>query len=310
MRLEPLAEQVLHLVRQAQHRVARRARAGARGRLEQRLELVVGERRYQRRRHDAHVDARGREAGDGLEAARRRRGARLEPPREAAIERRHRQEDPRHAPPRHRPEDVGVAQHQRGLGDDRHRMVVLRQQLEQRAGDAQPALRRLVGVRVGPEGDRRGPVARPRELGAQQARGVGLEEDPRLEVEPRGQAEPAMGRPRVAVDASMLAAAIGIDRAVEGDVGRIVARDDAAARVGRQRRRGARRVLLLLLVRAGARPAVVHRDAPERLEPAVRVGDRAAALARAGMRFLVHRREDRRATGTNKEHRAPRGRLQ
>ncbi len=37
-----------------------------------------------------------------------------------------------------------------------------------------------------------------------------------------------MGRPGETVDAAMLAAAIGIDRTVEGDVGRIIAGDDAA----------------------------------------------------------------------------------
>src|SRR5690606_30089941 len=38
----------------------------------------------------------------------------------------------------------------------------------------------------------------------------------------------AMGRPGVAVDAAVLAAAVGIDRAVEADVGTVVSCDDAA----------------------------------------------------------------------------------
>ena len=62
-----------------------------------------------------------------------------------------------------------------------------------------------------------------------------------LEVEAGREAEPAMGGPRVAVDASVLAATVGVDRLLEAQIGRVVARDGAARRLqgdlGRRRTR-------------------------------------------------------------------------
>ena len=75
-------------------------------------------------------------------------------------------------------------------------------------------------------------IARARELGAQQRGGVGLVEDPGLEVDAGREIDVGMARPRVAVDAAVLAAAVGIDRLLEGDVGRVVAGDDAARELG------------------------------------------------------------------------------
>ena len=66
-------------------------------------------------------------------------------------------------------------------------------------------------------------VARLRELGAQQRGGVGLGEELRLEIEARREVEVRVRRPRVAVDAAVLAALVRIDRLRERDVGRIVA---------------------------------------------------------------------------------------
>ena len=62
------------------------------------------------------------------------------------------------------------------------------------------------------------------------ARRVWLDEDPGLEVEASAEAQILVARARVAVDAAVLAAAIGIDRAVEADIGRGVAGDDAPRR--------------------------------------------------------------------------------
>src|SRR5436190_7435811 len=69
-----------------------------------------------------------------------------------------------------------------------------------------------------------------------------------------------MARPGVAVDAAVLAAAIGIDRAVEADVRRVVVRDDGARALdGDLRLEGA----LVLFV---GRPAVVEGLARDGLE--------------------------------------------
>ena len=97
-----------------------------------------------------------------------------------------------------------------------------------------------------------------------------------------------MTRAREAVDAAMLASAIGIDRTVERHVWRIVARDDAARRVRRQRRpRRGRNVIGI--------PSVVHSLDPIGLETARRVGGRAAALAceRSGHDAIMNRVPER-----------------
>src|SRR5690348_6231473 len=83
-----------------------------------------------------------------------------------------------------------------------------------------------------------------------------------------------MRRPREAVDTTMLAAAIGIDRLLKGDVRRLVACDDAARGViehlGAQRRR--RKVV----VPPAIVPAVVDENTGVRLVAAGSVGERAA----------------------------------
>ena len=52
-------------------------------------------------------------------------------------------------------------------------------------------------------------------LFAQQSGCIRLRKDLCFEIQPRRQAEIGVGRPREAIDAAVLAAAIGIDRAVE-----------------------------------------------------------------------------------------------
>jgi hypothetical protein len=79
-----------------------------------------------------------------------------------------------------------------------------------------------------------------------------------------------MGRTGETIDAAMLAAAIGIDRAVEGDVGRIVAGDDRARLFHLHLGAEGRQVLQRL-------PAVVEIMPRRRLEASGRVDARAAS---------------------------------
>src|SRR5512145_107007 len=81
--------------------------------------------------------------------------------------------------------------------------------------------------------------------------------------------------PIEAVDTAMLASAIRVDRLVERDVGRVVARDDRLR--GFARDLGADRRQRFLV----APPTVVDRLALERLVAALEVGWRAASLGRA-----------------------------
>jgi hypothetical protein len=89
---------------------------------------------------------------------------------------------------------------------------------------------------------------------------------------PGRQAEEGVVGPGETVDAAVLAAPVGIDRAVEMDVRTAVAGDDGPGLVGQDhgRQLGGFGVL--------KRPAVVERFAGAILEPAGRVAARAAAL--------------------------------
>src|SRR6202795_737951 len=79
-----------------------------------------------------------------------------------------------------------------------------------------------------------------------------------------------MGRPSETVDAAMLAAAIRIDRPVEADIGGLVAGNDLARGIERDRGLERRQFIETL-------PAVVEGDTRFRLEAAAGVGLRAAA---------------------------------
>ena len=229
------------------------------------------------------------ERADRLQPAVRRRGARLHRPRQVLVEGGDRHEDLGQVALGHVAQDVDVARDELALGDDAHGIVELAQHAEDLAGDLQLALDRLVGIGVGAHGDHVGPVFRRGELGVQKLGGVGLEQDLGLEIEAGREAEIGVGRPREAVDAAMLAAAIGIDRAVEADVGRGVARDDGARGVARQRRAQRRQFLIVHRVDRGfGLPAIGRANAPLAVEAA-----RTRSKARRGRDARV-RRSDRR----------------
>src|SRR5206468_1166279 len=98
------------------------------------------------------------------------------------------------------------------------------------------------------------------QLFTQQLRRVFFDQDLRLELQAGGEAQVFVGRAREAVDAAVLATAVGIDARVETDVGTVVVRDDAARRVAQEDR--VRRRLLLGLVVA---------DVFDRLEAVLRI---------------------------------------
>ena len=93
-------------------------------------------------------------------------------------------------------------------------------------GDPIVLLDRLIGIGVGPDGKAGRSVIGLGKGLAKQLGGIGLGEQLAFEIEPRRQVVIGMGGPRIAIDAAMLAAAIGVDRAVEGQVGRLVVTDD------------------------------------------------------------------------------------
>ena len=111
------------------------------------------------------------------------------------------------------------------------RIAELGQHLQAAARDAEPALDRLVGIgHAAHHQHLRLPLLRVQLL-AQQRRRVFLDQDLRLEVEPRGEAEVLVRGAREAVDAAVLAAAIRIDAGVEADVRTVVRGDDRPRRI-------------------------------------------------------------------------------
>jgi hypothetical protein len=158
----------------------------------------------------------------------RRRRTRLQQDRQARVEAGHRNADRDEPVPRHLGQQVKVAQNAGGLGGDRHRMARFQADFQHLARDPIALFDGLIGIGVGAHGDRRGLVAGLGQSLAQQVPGVGLGEQLRLEVQPRREIVIGVGGPGKAVDAAVFAAAIGVDRAVERDVGRFVEADDAA----------------------------------------------------------------------------------
>ena len=269
---QPVAKERRDLERQAQRDVAGMVGAGGGGGFHDRLYLVIGQGGDDRRDADGRRYAGAGEVADHGDAFRGGGGAGFHPAAEPAVERGDGDGDPGQPGPAHAPEDVEIAHQQRTLGGDHHRVAVLPQHLEQPAHDAPLLLDRLVGVGVGADGDGLDLVAGFRQRARQQVGGGGLGEDAGLEVEAGREAQLRMGRAGEAVDAAVLAAAIGVDRAVEGHVRRGVAGDDAAGPVDLDRRAGGRLVVLFpAVVDALARLAVIARC---RVQP----GRAAAAL--------------------------------
>ena len=129
---------------------------------------------------------------------------------------------------RHLAQDVQVARDQRVLGDDSYRQLALPQHLQHRTRDAQLALGGLVRIGIGAQHYQAGLVTRLGQLGAQQFCRVGFGKNLRLKVQARAQAQVGMRGPRIAIDAAMLAALVGVDALLKANVGRLVAADDGA----------------------------------------------------------------------------------
>jgi len=202
--LEPALEQPGHLMRQAQQHVAGRTRTGFAGGFQQALQLHVVDHRDHRRAHHADRHA-GLVQRTQYPQARRRRGcARLHDAFEFVVQGR---EADRHADQPllgQRHQQVQVAQHQRPLGDDVHRMPEAQQDLQCLARQPLLALQRLIGVGVHPQGDGLRHVARLAQLGLQPFGEVGLGDQPGLEIDARRKIPVRVRWPRKTVDADVL----------------------------------------------------------------------------------------------------------
>ncbi len=275
MDLQPFAEHVAQFVRQPKHDIASLTRSGRIGAGQDCLQFLIVDRGNDRRGHHARRHAGVVERLDRLEPLLRRRRTGLHLAGEPTIERGHGYKDLDQIVARHRRQEVEIPQNEVRFGDDGERVTGFSQRLDQRPGNAILPLDRLIGVGVGAEGDRRGPVLGRGKLALQKRRGALLGKKLGFEIEPGREPHIGVGRPGVAIKAAVLAAAIGIDRAVESNVRRLVARDDRLGLfpcdLGRQR-----------FWRFVARPAVVELLALLELETAGCIGRGAATAPQIG----------------------------
>ena len=132
-------------------------------------------------------------------------------------------------------QQVEVAFDQRGFGDDGQRVFALGQHLEDLPRDLPIALDWLVRIGVGAERDRRTAIGWPGQFRAQQLCRIRLGKQLRFEIQARRQVEVAVRRPCIAIDAAMLAAAIGIQRLIKRQVRRGLSLEDTFRVLDRHR---------------------------------------------------------------------------
>src|SRR5258708_26746346 len=99
-------------------------------------------------------------------------------------------------------------------------MAKIAQHFEDRTGDAEPTLDRLIGIGIAAERERFAAVPLFAQLGREQSRSLRLVEEAALEIEARRQAEIGMARPRLARKAALLPAAGPGDPAFQADIRR------------------------------------------------------------------------------------------
>ena len=181
-----------------------------------------------------------------LESPLRTRRPRLHHPGQLVVERRDRQHHQRGAVGCQLTKQIDVARHGMALRDDADRIPELDEHLEARARELQPPLDRLIRIGDATEADA---LRRPRlrqELLAQERRGVLLHENLALEVHARRQAEVLVIRPRVAVDAAVLAAAVRVEIHGHPDVRAVVVAQDAFRGVPKELRRSRRTIVIVI----------------------------------------------------------------
>jgi hypothetical protein len=218
--LQPVAEQVRDLARQAQRNGIGKGRARVAPGGHHRLKLVVGQRRDQGRYLKAHRNARAGQPLDRQKPPLRRGRPRLHPPCQIVVQRGDADRYGGQPLGRHGCQKVKVALDQRPARGDPDRMAKGRKHPQHPAQDGMVTLHRLVGIGVRPDRQWRGPVAWSPQFLIKHPGDAGPGDQPGFEVEPRRQVQKGMGRPGIAVDAAMLAAPVGVERPVERQVGR------------------------------------------------------------------------------------------
>ena len=211
---------------QAHQDVARPARPGCGRRFQNGGDLLVVQAGDDGRGHHPAGDTGGAQFTQRLEPPPRGRGPWLHSRRQRGGDRGDREVDAAGLESVELHEQVEVAGDQVVLRDDRHRVAELGQDLQTAPRDPELSLDRLVRVGDAGEHDDLGFPARAQERLSQQFRRTVLDQYPALEVQSGGETEVLVRGTGVAVDAAVLAAAVGVQAVLEADVGRVVARED------------------------------------------------------------------------------------
>ena len=192
-----------------------------------------------------HRDARIRQARDRVEPPLRGRRPRLHPSLQRAVQRRDGELDVHGVVPRKFTQEVDVPRHSVVLGHDPDRVPGFDQHLEAATRDPEAALHGLIRVRHPAEHEHLRLPPRRGQFASEQGGGLGLRQDPALEVQSRGEPEVFVGGSRVAVRTPGLAPAVRVQTGVETEVRTVVVGDDRARsvlqnlrpriRVGRER---------------------------------------------------------------------------
>ena len=131
---------------------------------------------------------------------------------------------------------VLIARDEMVLGDDHDRVAVLGEHLQATAGEFQAPLDGLIAIGHAAQGHHARLPARVLQFTPQEFGRVFLDHDLGLEIRSGAVAQELVRGPRVAIDAAVLAAAVGVERGVEADVRAVVVGEDRLRRVGQELR--------------------------------------------------------------------------
>lgn len=224
--IQPFNKEILDSMRQADDRVPGMTGASFRGQPENRGNFLVIERRYDRT--GVHADwysCRGK-CLDCLKSFFRRGGSRLHDPDQASIKGR---DGDRHG---HEielckwSEKIDVTLYQSILCNDEKWIAVPKKDLETSSCNPEALFNRLIAVSIPRHHDGLGLPGSVAELLLQESWRIAFYHDFRLKIETRGKPEVFMSRPRITIDAAMLAPAIRIETVRESNVGAFILRQD------------------------------------------------------------------------------------
>ena len=222
MDVEPIAKKFGQFVGQADGDPRHARRTVFCGGLDDRLYLVIGNRRDDRSDVDVNIHPSLRQLPHRVEPFRRGRRPRLQCTCQFRVERSHRQRHPRQLQLRQLDQQVDILQNPRRLGGNHNRMLGLQAQLQYPSRYSVGALNRLIGVGIGTNCNRQRLITRPGQRLAEQCRSIRFGEQLAFKIQSRRQIMIGMARPRIAIDTAMFATPIRVNRPVKRQIGRCV----------------------------------------------------------------------------------------